>query len=321
MRAEAGQVRRRDVDRPAPGVGDPPAGELREEAHERPSRVLDQHGVELEHVAPPGAIAHPAAAPAERDAAVRRRPEVVQQRACVRDRLAAGPAELLEHVRHRLGEHEVARRHGERTAEPRKAGGRTVHREHGRSGRDAPAGRLGARAQAEDGGALVDADATLEQAPPKAEGEPCRLHASRSSAAPPRRERRGETQFPGPRRPTARGTRPRAGRRARARPPAPRRRPAPRSSPARAGAQRDTTRPRPRPGTRRRSRRRRRPRRVRLEGPPRRPARSRPGSCIPERADGRPRSARSVLVPQSAASSTTTSAPASARCHALQRPR
>ena len=57
---------------------------------------------------------HRAAAPAERDAAVARRAGVVDERPAVDDRLAARPAELLEHVGHGLGEDDVAGGDGER---------------------------------------------------------------------------------------------------------------------------------------------------------------------------------------------------------------
>ncbi len=73
---------------------------------------------------------HRAAAPAEGDPAVARRPEVVEQGAAVGDRLAARPADLLEHVRDGLGQDDVAGRDRERRPEPGPAGGGRVDREH-----------------------------------------------------------------------------------------------------------------------------------------------------------------------------------------------
>ena len=53
-----------------------------------------------------------AGAAAHQHAAVVRRAEVVQEHAAVDDRLAAGPADLLEQLRHRLGQHDVAAEDG-----------------------------------------------------------------------------------------------------------------------------------------------------------------------------------------------------------------
>ena len=74
-------------------------------------------GVALDAAAEAGAERERPAAPAEHDPAVVRGPEVVHERAAVGDRLAAGPAELLEHVGHRLGEHDVRGGHGEPVAQ------------------------------------------------------------------------------------------------------------------------------------------------------------------------------------------------------------
>ena len=117
--------------------------------------------------------AHPAAAPAEGDAAVARRAQVVEERAAVGDRLAAGPAELLEHVGHGLGQDDVARRDGVREAKPRKARRRAVHGEHGGGRADAPTRRDGDRVGAEppDVRPLVQAYPGLERLPAKPERE------------------------------------------------------------------------------------------------------------------------------------------------------
>ena len=55
---------------------------------------------------------HPTAAPAERDPPVGRGPEVVEKVAGVGYALAAGPADLVDQIGHRLGDDHVARGHG-----------------------------------------------------------------------------------------------------------------------------------------------------------------------------------------------------------------
>ena len=112
--AEDRQVRGGDVDGAAPGVRDGAVAEFREEVHEITAHALDHAWVELQAVERAAAEAHATAAPAEGDAAVARRPQVMQHRPAVADRLAAGPTDLLDHVRYRLGEHDVARRDGQR---------------------------------------------------------------------------------------------------------------------------------------------------------------------------------------------------------------
>ena len=113
QRPDLGHVARRHVDRTAPGVRDPAAGEGREEAQEPGVRLGGDLGIHLHAAVQPRAVRQPAAAPAEQYPAVRGGAEVVQERAAVRDALAAGPADLLDHVGHRLGEHDVGRGDGE----------------------------------------------------------------------------------------------------------------------------------------------------------------------------------------------------------------
>ena len=109
-RADDRRVAGRDVDRPAPGVVDPPALEPGEEAARGggrprpPPRRRPRRGRRSRAPA-----THAAAAPAERDPAVGRGAEVVEQVAGVGDALAPGPADLLEQLGHRLGDHHVAR--------------------------------------------------------------------------------------------------------------------------------------------------------------------------------------------------------------------
>ena len=112
-------VRGGDVDRPAPGVRDRPALELREHPHQVALDLRDHARVDLHPPARPRARGHPPAGPAEEDAVVARGPQVVQQRAAVGDRLAAAPAQLVEHVGHRLGHHDVARGDGQAVAQRR----------------------------------------------------------------------------------------------------------------------------------------------------------------------------------------------------------
>ena len=83
-------------------------GEAREEGAGGARRsAATTLGVELGAAAQPRAHRDPAAAPAEGDAAVRGGAEVVDQGAAVGDALAAGPADLLEQLGHRLGEDDV----------------------------------------------------------------------------------------------------------------------------------------------------------------------------------------------------------------------
>src|SRR5204863_2430826 len=108
------EMRRRDVDRPAPRVRDAPSAELGEEANEALASAPDHARVELELRGAPCAEPHGAPAPAEGDAVVCGRAHVVHELPRIDDRLPASPAELVEHVRNGLGEDDVARGDGER---------------------------------------------------------------------------------------------------------------------------------------------------------------------------------------------------------------
>ena len=117
---ERRQVGGRGVDRAAPGVLDAPAGHAGEEAHEVAGDLAGDHRVDLggaRRSAPPGTIRPPPQPKAMRPSGVGA--EVVDERAAVGDRLAAGAAERLEHVRHRLGDDHVAR--GAREPQPQRA--------------------------------------------------------------------------------------------------------------------------------------------------------------------------------------------------------
>ena len=81
-----------------------------------------------------GADRDPPAAPAEGDAAVGGGAEVVDQGAAVGDALSPGPADLLEQLGHRLGEHDVGGGDREPAAQrPAQALGGAADREHRRA--------------------------------------------------------------------------------------------------------------------------------------------------------------------------------------------
>ncbi len=120
---------------------------------------------------------HPAAAPAERDASVVRSPQVVEERPAVGDRLVTRPAELLDHVGHRLGDDHVARRDAVCEAEAAEGSGRAVHGEHDLSCTHRPVRRLDAGlGRAEHPGALMEAGSRGEQSGPEAKREACGVH-------------------------------------------------------------------------------------------------------------------------------------------------
>ena len=221
------------------------------------------------------AEAHLPAAPAERDPAVARRAEVVEQRAAVVDVLAAGPADLLEHVGYGLGHDDVAGGDGVRVAEPGEAGGGAVDAEHRSPGMDGAGGRHRRRVAAEPAApACARGGAPLPRSPSLADRAPA-VPAARS----PRRGgacRRGrQATRTGPTRPRATAPPPPPEPRPRGTPRRrrPSRRPVPRSS--RPGAfRRSGTRRRP---LRSRTRLRFRARRARTRGTPRPRGRCRPG--------------------------------------------
>ena len=168
------------VDRAAPGVGDAAAGEVGEVIEQVAAVGLDDVGVDLGAAVEAGAHRDPAAAPAEGDAAVGRGAEVVDEGAAVGDRLAAGPAELLDHLGDGLGDDDVGRGDGEAVAE-RAAGGRPppiarTPRARGRGRRWVvrldPVGGL---AEAAHRRGLVYLDAVVEEAFADREGEAGRL--------------------------------------------------------------------------------------------------------------------------------------------------
>jgi hypothetical protein len=102
-RPEEGQAVRRDVDRPTPGPFDASAGQGRQERPQTGLGAGGGRGVVGEAAVEPPSESDRAGAAAHQDASVVRRPEVVDEHAPVRDRLAVGPADLLEQVGNRLG--------------------------------------------------------------------------------------------------------------------------------------------------------------------------------------------------------------------------
>ena len=180
-----------DVDRAAPGVLDPDVGEGGEPASKAVGGATGRARVAGERRPDPAAPARPAAAAAERDPAIGRRAPVVEREARVGDPLSAGPADLREPVRDRLGDDDVARPGQEAPGDGRPAGGPGVGRdddllgdEHararrgpGRAGLDAPAAaRRRARVgPVDDPRPLVDRDPLLQRDAPQPAGEPRRL--------------------------------------------------------------------------------------------------------------------------------------------------
>ena len=207
---DRGAVRGGDVDRPAPGVRHPASRELGEEAHEVRLDLGDDAVVDVHPAARPRAGRHPPAGPAEHDPVIARRPHVVQQRAPVGDRLAAAPAERVDHVRHRLGADDVAGRDREPVAQRRQRPARRVQREHRGAGAHASAVRgrdrdpLGRRAARRSRGCprrparrgrRAARAARTPAAPDGPSRPPARTRrrgrpASRSAPAPPRRPAR-----------------------------------------------------------------------------------------------------------------------------------
>ena len=139
----------------------------------------------------PAAVAGLPSAAAERDPAVGRRPRVVEREPRVGDALAAGPADLRETIRDRLGQDDVARPGDEPAAELGPGGGPGVERDDDLAGDD-QAGALGrrrrddadpgCRPRADDARPLVDDDAALQGDPAQAAGERGRLDGRRRRA-------------------------------------------------------------------------------------------------------------------------------------------
>ena len=184
---DRGPVGGGDVDRAAPGVRDPPALELREPAQQVAPHLLDDLVVDLHPAAGPRARRHPAAGPAEHDPPVARRARVVQQRAAVGDRLAAGPAERLDHVGHRLRADDVARGHGEPVAQRRRAFRWRRRWRSPPAARDAAAGRphldpAGTGRTPVHAAALEDPRAARQQPLAQAEGQPRGMDGRRARA-------------------------------------------------------------------------------------------------------------------------------------------
>ena len=176
------------------------AGQAGEEAAHVRLDLAGEPGVDLAAPADPRPGDDHPAAPAEGDPPVGGRPEVVDHRPRVGDRLAARPADLLEVVGNRLGDHHVARGRGQGAAkrlepEQRGSGGED------RGGRGDPAGgRLdrGLRFAEADAGrrrVLVDLDAGVDDRLAQPDRQPRRVDRRRvgieGAAAEERRSRSG----------------------------------------------------------------------------------------------------------------------------------
>ena len=105
---EERQLVARDVDRPAPRPLDLRGGEPGQQPAEALLGAGDCRRVVEEARVDPARPADRPGAGAHQHPPVRGRPEVVEEHPPVGDRLAARPADLLEQLRHGLGEHDVA---------------------------------------------------------------------------------------------------------------------------------------------------------------------------------------------------------------------
>ena len=169
---------RGDVDRPAPGVGDargPPAPGTSSTRWRRVSSATSGSTSTRPLRRAPGR--EPPAAPPEHDPPVARGAEVVHERARVGDALAARPAQLLQHVRDRLGQDDV--RGGDRDAGAQRleAARGGVDGQHGGAGAHAAAGGLdrhaaGMRVQRAHARALEDRSAGLDHPRAQAQRQP-----------------------------------------------------------------------------------------------------------------------------------------------------
>jgi hypothetical protein len=178
-RAEARELVGRDVDRPTPARGD----RSRAEAREQFAQAAFGAGLRREILEDPQAYAvsdsEPARAAPHEDAPVGCRAEVMQEHAAVDDRLTAGPADLVQQLRYRLGENDRAAEVRLAAAE-RPLGAPDVKREHHLACPDGAAGRLEhrlrARADGRDRCVLEHPDPARDPRPPEREDEACRLH-------------------------------------------------------------------------------------------------------------------------------------------------
>ena len=165
-RADEGEAVGAYVDRTAPGVSHANVPEIGQQASEALLRPARRRRVVREAPVDPVAVADRAGAAAHQHASVRRRAEVVEEHAPVGDRLAPGPADLLEQLRDRLGEDDVAAEDGQPAANRLPVGGRRIDRDDRLGRADDAASRLEhvrrARAQPRDEGPLVELDPGVE---------------------------------------------------------------------------------------------------------------------------------------------------------------
>ena len=210
LRREERQVVGGDVDRPAPRALDARAREPGQQPPQPRLRALGGRQVAAEAVVDAAAESDRAGAAAHEHAPVVRRAEVVEEHPRVDDRLAAGPADLLDQLRRRLREDDVRAEVREVARRRRPAGQRGVHREHD----------LAARARRRRSVSTTPSRTPLHRRP--------LVQRRRRRRAPPaaaraRAARDGRSRRPDRRRPRGRPARRRGApaRRARARPPGP----------------------------------------------------------------------------------------------------
>ena len=174
--AEAGQPVGGDVDRAAPAGGDARVRESGEELTQTLVRARLRRQIVEHACANPAPGLQPPGAASHQDAAVGRRPEVVEEHAAVRDRLAARPADLLEQLRDRLRQDDST---AERRLPPadRPARRPRVQREHD-FGRADGSGRCIEPSGLDrgHGRVLVELDVGIPSGPLQRQREPRRLH-------------------------------------------------------------------------------------------------------------------------------------------------
>ena len=334
QRADLGDVAGGHVDRAAPGVRDAATRERGERSARggrapRPPRLRRARRGRTRATA----VGEPAAAPAEDDAPVARGAEVVDQRAAVGDALAAGPAELLDHVGHRLGQDDVRGGDGQPRAQlARSRARRGADRQHRRAGAHVAAGRS-RRSPRRRSRCAGDASAGRARASARRRARRARSGAvaGRARAAPGGASRsrgsarRGETRGEAQRSRTCSAGQDAArapGRRARRRPRPPRGRPRRTRAPSRRTRSR-TGRTRRRPPRRGTSRRSPTPPRSTRRAAPRAgasPKRSRSAGADSHIDSQKPPLRPLGPWPHTPASSSATRAPASSRSQAVHMP-
>ena len=178
-RADDGEPVCRSVDRPSPRVRHRDVLRRRHELHELLFELTRLAPVVVEVRVDAAPEREPSAAAPECHSPIPGRAVVVNEQAAVGDRLAAGPAALLQLLRHRLRRDHVARNRHDGARELGNLRRPRVQREHDGFGVDAARRRANHTVLAvelEHRCAFVDPDALLGGDPSQAAGEECRLH-------------------------------------------------------------------------------------------------------------------------------------------------